>query len=372
MKFYLIAGEASGDLHASNLMKALIRLNPSSEFRFWGGDRMSAVGGELVMHHRDISFMGFAEVFANLRTILGLLKMAKKDIAASRPDAIILVDYPGFNLRIAQFAHGLGIKVFYYISPQVWAWKKNRVFKIKKYVDRMFVILPFEKEFYEKFDYDVTYVGHPLLDALPQFDLKPNLEFRSLNGLSSEPIIALLPGSRTQEIPKILPVMLESARSFPDHQIVIAGMKNLGLPFYEPFMESGRVHVTFDQTYDLLNNAAAAAVASGTATLETALFDVPQVVCYETSWLTYVIAKNLVNIKFISLVNLIYGKEVIKELIQSDMKAAKITEELRRLLSGDKGELLKKQYSELRHLLGDGGASENTAQEIMKEMSTDA
>ena len=372
MKYYLIAGEASGDLHASNLMKALKRCDPNADFRFWGGDRMAAVGGELVMHHRDISFMGFAEVFANIRTILGLLKMAKKDIAASRPDAVVLVDYPGFNLRIAKFAHELGIKVFYYISPQVWAWKKNRVYKIKRYVDRMFVILPFEKEFYDRFNYDVTYVGHPLLDALPQFTLKGKAEFLGDNELSDAPIIALLPGSRTQEVPKILPVMLQSAREFPEYQIVIAGMKNLGPDFYAPYVQSERVHVVFDQTYDLLNNAAVAAVASGTATLETALFDVPQVVCYETSWITYMIAKNLVNIRFISLVNLIYGKEVIRELIQGEMNSEALTGELKRLLRGDKSNLLRKQYEELRHLLGDGGASEKTAEEIWSEMSSHA
>lgn len=372
MKYYLIAGEASGDLHASNLMKALLRLDPDADFRFWGGDRMISVGGELVMHHRDISFMGFSEVFANIRTILGLLKMAKKDIAASRPDAVVLVDYPGFNLRIAKFAHGLGLKVFYYISPQVWAWKKNRVFKIKKTVDRMFVILPFEKDFYDSYNFDVTYVGHPLLDALPQFDLKEKSEFLSHNELSNEPIIALLPGSRTQEVPKILPVMLASAREFPDHQIVIAGMKNLGADFYAPYVGTEQVHVVFDQTYDLLNNASVAAVASGTATLETALFDVPQVVCYETSWVTYMIAKNLVKIKFISLVNLIYGKEVIRELIQGEMTAEALTQELQRLIKGDKSEVLREQYRELRHLLGDGGASEKTAREIWSEMSSDA
>lgn len=370
MKYYLIAGEASGDLHASNLMKALKRCDAEATFRFWGGDRMSAVGGELVKHHRDISFMGFAEVLANLRTILGLLKRAKEDIRASRPDAVILIDYPGFNLRMAKFCHELGIKVFYYISPQVWAWKKNRVQKIKRYVDRMFVILPFEKDFYADYKYSVDYVGHPLLDALPQIELRDRGEWLRSHGLSEKPIIALLPGSRTQEIPKILPVMLESARSFPEYQIVIAGMKNLGVEFYSPYTSDEQVHVIFDETYDVLHNSEVAAVASGTATLETALFDVPQVVCYETSWVTYQIAKNLVNIKFISLVNLIYGKEVIRELIQHEMNAKALTTELKRLLTGDGREHLLRQYEELRQLLGVGGASDKTAFEICREMKT--
>ncbi len=372
MKYYLIAGEASGDLHASNLMKALQRHDPCAEFRFWGGDRMQAVGGELVMHHRNISFIGFAEVFANFRTILGLLKKAKHDIRASRPDAVVLIDYPGFNLRMARFCHERGIKVFYYISPQVWAWKKNRVHRIRKYVDRMFVILPFEREFYQNLGCDVTYVGHPLPDALLQVRLKDRAGFLADNGLTDDPIIALLPGSRMQEIRRILPVMIESGRSFPNYQVVIAGIRDLGPEFYEPYTGSERVRVVFDQTYDLLNNSKVAAVASGTATLETALFNVPQVVCYETSWLTYMIARNLVRIKFISLVNLICGKEVIVELIQKEMNACALTEQLRHLMKESRARELRAQYRELRHLLGDGGASGKTAGEIWREMQEHA
>lgn len=368
MKYYLIAGEASGDLHASNLMKALKKRDSKAEFRFFGGDRMMTVGGECVKHHRDISFMGFQEVAANIRTILGLLAWGKKDIAAYRPDAVILVDYPGFNLRMAKFCHNLGLHVYYYISPQVWAWKKKRVFKIKRYVDQMFVILPFEKDFYAKYDFQVHYVGHPLLDALPQIELKTKDQFRSENNLDDRPIIALLPGSRLQELHRILPKMLTGLSAFSEFQIVIAGMNSIGLSVYEGWTKNKRVSVVFDQTYDLLNNAAVAVVASGTATLETALFNVPQVVCYETTWTTYQIAKYLVNIEFISLVNLIYGSEMIVELIQRDFNPKSLEREIKRLLDPDVKRNLLTQYIELKEILGGGGASEKTAEGIWNSL----
>jgi len=369
MKYYLIAGEASGDLHASNLMKALLKRDVLAEFRYFGGDHMSEVGGELVKHHRDISFMGFQEVAANIRTILGLLSWAKKDITAYRPDAVILVDYPGFNLRMAKFCHELGLKVFYYISPQVWAWKKKRVHKIKRYVDRMFVILPFEKDFYAKYDYEVDYVGHPLLDALPQIELKETRAFKEANGLDERPIIALLPGSRLQELKRILPKMLQGLQAFGAYQIVIAGLKSIGPDTYAEWTQGASVSIVYNQTYDLLNNSEVAVVASGTATLETALFDVPQVVCYETTWTTYHIAKYLVNIEFISLVNLIYGKEMIKELIQHGFNPKSLEEEITRLLQSKERKELKEKYEELRVILGGGGASEKTAEGIWETLN---
>jgi lipid-A-disaccharide synthase len=369
MKYYIIAGEASGDLHASNLMKAIHKLDGSAMFRCWGGDLMKAQGGELVKHYRELAFMGFSEVAANIRTIIGNIKLCKEDILNDKPDALILVDYPGFNLRIAEFAHNAGFKVFYYISPQVWAWKKSRVFKIRKFVDRMFVILPFEKDFYARYDCEVDFVGHPLLDMIEA--LPPNVEnvFRQKFELSNLPIIALLPGSRKQEISKMLPLMLSVVSRFPDYQFVVAGAPSIEIVFYNNLIRNINVKLISGATHVLLQNSFAALVTSGTATLETALFNVPEVVCYKGSFISYQIAKRVIDpsiIKFISLVNLIMDKEVVKELIQNDLTQWNLTLELNKI-TADKmiREQLFKDYFQLREKLGGSGASEKTAKLIL-------
>jgi len=288
LKYYIISGEASGDLHASNLMKPLKAEDSHAEFRFWGGDLMQAVGGTLVKHYRDLAFMGFAEVVMNLRTILNNIKYCKKDLLEYAPDVLILVDYPGFNLRIAEFAKKNGITVHYYISPQIWAWKENRISKIKRDIDQMYVILPFEKGFYEdKHNFPVHFVGHPLLDAIANRKPINPLKFAKENGLNDKPIIALLPGSRKQEITKMLSVMLQMAPKFPDHQFVIAGAPSQELSFYMTFLKDENVAIVENKTYDLLSVSSAALVTSGTATLETALFKIPEVVCYKGNEISY-------------------------------------------------------------------------------------
>ncbi len=367
-KFYIIAGEASGDLHASNLMKAMLTENSTCEFRFWGGDEMSKVGGTCVKHIRDLAFMGFVEVLMNLKTILGNLKFCKNDILEYKPDAIILVDYPGFNLRIAEWANKQGIKVIYYISPQVWAWKQNRVHTIKKVVDEMYVILPFEKEFYKKFNFDVNYIGHPLLDAISNYNITKSTNFIEKNQLDNRPIIAVLPGSRKQEVKKKLPIMLQSLEGFSNYQIIVAGAPSLEMAFYQTFIDKySNVKIVHSQTYDLLSNSEVAVVTSGTATLETALFEVPEVVCYIGSSLSYLIAKQLIKIKYISLVNLIMDKEVVKELIQKECNPKNIKEELNQLVvGGKKREQILNDYKTLKNILGDGGASLIIAKSILK------
>ncbi|MCF8368584.1 MAG: lipid-A-disaccharide synthase [Bacteroidales bacterium] len=369
MKFYIIAGEASGDLHASNLIKEIKGLNASAEFRCWGGDLMEKQGAVIVKHYRELAFMGFAEVLANIRTIAANIKFCKQDILSFKPDAIILVDYPGFNLRIAEFAKKQGYKVFYYISPQIWAWKKNRVFKIKKYVDRMFVILPFEKEFYARYDVEVDFVGHPLLDVTERLKGLGDHKFREANQLSNKPIIALLPGSRKQEIKKMLAVMLSVTDIFPEYQFVVAGAPSIEKTFYDPFIKSNPVKLVEGQTYELLQNAYAALVTSGTATLETALFDVPEVVCYKGSFISYTIARQVVDksiIKFISLVNLIMDREVVKELIQGDLTRKKLSDELLKITQhGNYREKLLSEYAMLKTKLGGEGASHKTAEKII-------
>ena len=368
-KLYIIAGEASGDLHASNLMKAILAESPEVDFRYWGGDKMQSVQEGLVKHIKDLAFMGFVEVVMNLRTILGNMKFCKKDIEAYKPDALILVDYPGFNLRIAEWAHEKGIKVYYYISPQVWAWKQSRVKKIKQVVDHMFVILPFEKEFYGKFNYDVEYVGHPLLDEIEDFKANRKQELKDFvqtNSLSEKPILAILPGSRKQEISVKLPIMLEAAKAFDQFEIVVAGAPTITPEFYESLMK-GHAKVIHDQTYNLLTHAHTAVVTSGTATLETGLFKVPQVVCYKGSKISYHIAKRLVKIDFISLVNLIMGKEIVKELIQNECNPTRIKEELHLLIDDtNHRQNLIDNYSEMHAKLGGGGASQKVAQSLLK------
>ncbi|MBI3133710.1 MAG: lipid-A-disaccharide synthase [Bacteroidetes bacterium] len=365
MKFYIIAGEASGDLHASNLMKAMLGNDAQTTFRFWGGDRMAAVAGAPAKHIRDLAFMGFLEVVTNLRTILANIRFCKNDILEFKPDALILVDYPGFNLRIAEFAAEHHIPVLYYISPQVWAWKQNRVFKIRRIVDQMYCILPFEKDFYKKFDMDVHYVGHPLVDAIQQFRAKAlsRNDFLSVNKLDSKKILALLPGSRKQEIKIKLPVMLKAAESFENYQVLIAGAPNMPQEFYQQLAGKQPIHVLHGQTYDLLNNANLAMVTSGTATLETALFKVPEVVCYKGSAVSYQIARRLIKVKYISLVNLIMDKLVVKELIQHAMTAPQIVTELKSLEDPQhqKSVELKTNYAILEEKLGGGGASKKVA-----------
>ncbi len=367
--YYIIAGEASGDLHAGNLMRAMLEEDAECSFRFWGGDEMSKVGGVCVKHIRDLAFMGFAEVLMNLRTILGNLRFCKNDILLHKPDALILVDYPGFNLRIAEWAHEQGIKVIYYISPQVWAWKQNRVRTIKRVVDEMYVILPFEKEFYKKFDFDVTYVGHPLLDAIQRYrSASTGNSFIERNNLSEKPIIAVLPGSRKQEVRKKLPIMLEAVSQLEQYQVVVAGAPSLDASFYAPFLQGySNVHIVHSQTYDLLSNSEAAIVTSGTATLETALFEVPEVVCYIGSPLSYLIARQLIKIKYISLVNLIMDREVVRELIQKECNPKAIREELNKLTEGGtkRGQMLD-DYRKLKEILGGGGASKKIAQSLLK------
>ncbi|RIJ33408.1 lipid-A-disaccharide synthase [Pontibacter oryzae] len=331
MKYYIIAGERSGDLHASNLIKQLRIQDPEAEIRGWGGDMMQAAGMDLVRHYQEMAFMGFAEVFKSLRKILGFLKEAKSDIKAYQPDVVILVDYAGFNMRIARYAKKQGIKVFYYISPKIWAWNQGRVHGIKKAVDRMFVIMPFEKDFYARFDYKVDYVGNPVNDSVT--DHVASDDFRSRNKLyNNKPIIALLPGSRRQEIENMLHIMLSVLPNFRDYQFVVAGVSNFSKEYYEQYNKDPNIKIIYDQTYDLLAHAKAALVTSGTATLETALFGVLQVVCYKTSAISYTIGKMVIKVPYISLVNLIADKPVVTELIQDEFTAKQIIAELKRIL----------------------------------------
>jgi len=361
MKYYLIAGEASGDLHGSNLIKELQKLDPNAQIRCWGGDKMKATGATLVKHYKELAFMGFAEVIKNLPEILKNFKFCKNDITAFRPDVIIFIDYPGFNLRMAKWTKENNYKTVFYISPQVWAWKENRVKNIKKYIDKMLVILPFEKDFYKKWNYEVEYVGHPLVKVIEDFK-KEHPEIRV-----SENTVALLPGSRKQEIEMKLPVMLEATKNFPGHRFIVGKAPSVEDEFYDNFIKDYKnVQVISNDTYSLLMKAAAALVTSGTATLETALFGVPEIVCYKAGNVSYQIAKRLVKLKFISLVNLIMNKEVVKELIQNDLTSEKITVNLKAILfDSEKKHQLKEDYSSLKLLLSEGGnASENAAKSI--------
>ena len=369
MKYYLIAGEASGDLHGANLMRALQQIDPEAEFRFWGGDRMEAVGGKLIKHYRDLAFMGFWEVVTNLRTILRNIDFCKRDITQFQPDALIFIDYPGFNMRIAKWAKKIGIPTHYYISPQIWAWKENRIKAIKRDVDAMYVILPFEKDFYEgKHQYPVHFVGHPLLDAIATRKEVSEDVFKQENGLDERPIIALLPGSRKQEIAKMLSVMLSVVGSYHQYQFVIAGAPSQEYDFYKQFIKEENVHFVTGKTYDLLSHAHAALVTSGTATLETALFNVPEVVCYRGNWISYQIAKRVISLKYISLVNLIMDAPVVTELIQGELNTKNLKTELDKLLNPEHRAKLLKDYEALREKLGNKGASERTASFIVSSM----
>lgn len=374
MKYYLLVGEASGDLHASNLMKAIKAADSAAEFRFFGGDLMSAVGGERVRHYRDTAFMGFVPVLLHLRSIFSNMSMCKKDIVAWNPDVLILVDYPGFNLSIAEYMHkNTDIPVFYYISPKIWAWKEHRIKNIKRDVDELFSILPFEIEFFEKkHDYKINYVGNPCVDAVDAF-LRGNPEerasFMRRNAIPDKPVVALLAGSRKQEITANLPVMLQAMKDFPEYQPVIAGAPGIERDFYKPYLDDGAC-IVFGETYNILNNAHAALVTSGTATLEAGIFRVPQVVCYATpmarlySWLK----KHFLKVQYVSLVNLIAGREVVRELVAADMRLENVKAEIGKLLPADSKEraAMLNEYDRMLEILGEAGASERAAGMMVK------
>ncbi|MCF8715442.1 lipid-A-disaccharide synthase [Joostella atrarenae] len=370
MKYYIISGEASGDLHASNLVKELTKVDPNASFRGWGGDLMQAAGVDLVKHYKDQSFMGFFEVVINLRKIFTNIKFCKEDIEKYNPDVLLFIDYSGFNLRIAKWAKQQNYKTFYYVSPQIWASRESRIEAIKRDVDEMFVILPFEKEFYEdKHNYPVNFVGHPLLDAIGNRPQVLPDDFRKENNLDNREIIALLPGSRKQEITNMLSIMLSVVDDFTDYQFVIAGAPSQEYHFYEQFIGKKNVHFVTGKTYDLLSVSKAALVTSGTATLETAIFKVPEVVCYKANWISYQIAKRIITLKFISLVNLIMDKEVVKELIQDDLNTKNLKAELTKILDPQIRERIFLDYFELEKKLGGKGASKNAAQLIYSKIS---
>ncbi|KUG07016.1 lipid-A-disaccharide synthase [Solirubrum puertoriconensis] len=361
MKYYLIAGERSGDFHAARLMRALKQQDSTAEFRCWGGDMMKEAGGELVHHYDEMAIMGFVEAATSVFKFRRFLKEAERDLLANKPHVLILVDYAGFNMRVAKFAKAHGIKVFYYISPKIWAWNQSRVHKIKQLVDRMFVILPFEQEFYKRFDYEVDYIGNPTADAVHEHPAPT--DFHQRNGFDPQrPIIAVLPGSRKQEIEEMLFEMLRILPPFLDYQFVVAGVSNLDKAYYHHF-ERNNVRIVFEQTYDLLRHAKAAIVTSGTATLETALFDVPQVVCYRTSTISYRIGKAVIKVPYISLVNLIAGRQVVKELIQGEFNARNLVAELHRLLE-DEAYIseVKTGYGEIREKLGRQNSAQKAAE----------
>ena len=368
MKYYIIAGEASGDLHGSNLIKALKKNNPKANFRCWGGDLMKSQCNDLVMHYQDFSYMGFLEVILNISKIINHISFCKNDIEKFNPDLIIYIDYPGFNMRIAKWAKTKNYINHFYISPKVWVWKEKRVVQIKKVIDKMYVILPFEEDFYKKrHNYKVDFVGHPLLDAIESENTFNKNNFLLTNNLSEKPIIALLPGSRNQEINKLLPVMLNAVSNLTNYQLVIAGAPSKNVEYYEKIIQSSDsntniIKVISNQTYNILRVSTAAIVTSGTATLETALFNVPQVVCYKTSWTSYLIGRLLIrNLKYISLVNIIQDKEVVKELIQNDCNKTNLVIELEKILDKKNRSSMLAEYKMLHNKLGGKGASKKTA-----------
>jgi len=378
MKYYLVAGEASGDLHGSNLMKELKLADTDAEFRFFGGDLMQAVGGKLVKHYREMAFMGFVDVLLNLKTINRNMKFCKTDLLEFQPDVLILIDYPGFNLRIAEFAKQNNIKVFYYISPKVWAWKAHRVKKIKKVVDEMFTIFPFETDFYSKYQFNVHYVGNPLLDSIAEFRKKAlsKNEFLKNNNLDSRPLVALLSGSRVHEINRTLPIMVEISEIFPEFQFVVAGVRSVDIELYHKYLAGKPVKLIFDQTYDILNNAHTALVASGTAALETALFNVPQTVIYkmEGGWLVDIIMRNFVlQTVGVALPNIIMNKIIVSEFIQMKMTLKNVKEEMEKLLFDDsyRNKILN-DYDQIKVLMGEAGCSKCAAQKMFEllELST--
>ena len=364
-KIYIISGEASGDLHSANLVAELKKQNNSLEFRAWGGDRLRSEGLIIDKDIKELAFMGFLEVLMNIRTIFKNMRSCKENLLNFKPDLLILVDYPGFNLRIAKWAKSQKIPVYYYISPQIWAWKESRIHQIKKTVERMYCILPFEKDFYMKHSLNVSYLGHPLLDEVNKFKILNN---NSLELQNKRPILAILPGSRKQEIERKLPLMIAASSQFPEYTVIVACAPNLDLAYYEKF-KTQEVLFVKNQTYNLLQNAELAIVTSGTATLEAALFKVPQVVCYKSSFISFWIAKKLIKIKFISLVNLIANKEIVRELIQKDCTASKIAGELIKIKKGEnKAIQMNKDYNDLIELLGNEGASSRVAEDMLKNL----
>lgn len=367
MRYYLIAGEASGDMHGANLIEALKSQDANAEFRVWGGDQMQAAGKELVAHYKEMAFMGFTEVVANLPTIFRYIRKCKADLKRHRPDVLILIDYPGFNLRIARYASELGLRVVYYISPQVWAWKASRVKQIRRFVDQMLVILPFEQAFYQQYQMPVTFVGHPLLDTIQAF--QPDPDFFNNHQLSGKPIIALIPGSRKQEIAKMLPPMIEAANSYPDYEAIIAAAPGIPPSFYQQFIsDHPTVRILQNASYSLMTYARAGLVTSGTASLEAALFGLPEVVCYKGGWISYWIARRLVDVPYIALTNLVLNKEAVKELIQGDYNYKTLIHELDKLLndSPERRQQLA-DFQVLREKLGQEGASQRAATAILKE-----
>lgn len=360
MKYFIIAGEKSGDLHASNLAKELLAIDPQAQILGWGGESMQAAGVRILRHYNDMAFMGFWEVIKNLPTIRRYLKECRQQIQEFRPDAVILVDYGGFNMKVAEFCRRAGFRTFYYISPKVWAWNTRRAYKIKRLIDHMFVIFPFEKDFFARFGYKVDYVGNPIMDAIAAY--RRDEHFLTKNQIDpARPVIALLPGSRRQELKLLLPEMVEVSRQFPEYQFVVAGISRLPQEWYAACKANPGIRIVYDATYDLLSHAHAAIVTSGTATLETALFGVPEVVVYKASRLNYHIAKAVAKVKYISLVNIVMGREVVPELIQKDCTPANISRHLREIMEGDGRKRMLDDYTALRRLLGEPGASKRTA-----------
>jgi lipid-A-disaccharide synthase len=372
MRLYLIAGEASGDLHGSNLLKELYAQQTGLSCRVWGGDLMQNTGATLVKHYRELAFMGFVEVAKNIRTILFNLAFCKQDILRFKPDALVLIDYPGFNLRIARWAKEQHIPVVYYISPQLWAWHASRAHAIRRDVDKLLVILPFEQDFFRKYGIEAEFVGHPLLDELGEFGAAGAVSVAQspITNLPLTNQIALLPGSRKQEVSRILPRMLEVTDDFPAYEFVIAGATSLSIAYYQQFLEQyPKVRLVRGQTYEVLRESNAALVKSGTSTLETALLDVPQVVCYAGNWLSYTIAKQLIKVKYISLVNLIMDRPMVQELIQDELNRENLYAALTEILNPIKSVELRAGYAELRERLGGGGASARAANAILKVAS---
>lgn len=372
MKYFIIAGEPSGDLHGSNLVRQLRVADPAAEIACWGGGLMKEAGATLLKHYRETAFMGVWEVLVNIRKVQANFRECRQQISQMKPDVLILIDYPGFNLRMARYAKESGLRVFYYISPKFWAWGEGRVKKIKRYVDRLYIIFPFEKDFYRRHNYPAVFLGNPLIDHVDGWRSRaPRGEgIRASMGLDSRPVIALLAGSRLQEVGRMLPVMASAAPAYPDYQFVVAAMDHLPAQLYEEIAAKYPVKIISGMTYDLLAVAEAALVTSGTATLEAALFNVPQVVCYRTSPLTYRMARMVIRVRFISLVNLIMDREVVRELIQGDLNLSRLHSELSKILvTGYKYEIMRKDYSELRSILGGGGASSRVAADIVNNLN---
>lgn len=374
MRYYVLAGEASGDLHASNLLSEISRIDPQAQFRGFGGDLMEKAGMTVLKHYRELAFMGLVPVLMNIRTIRKNFRFCEQDMLEFKPDVLILIDYPGFNLRMAKFAKVHGIRTFYYISPKIWAWKQERVHRVKAFVDEMFTILPFEGEFYGRFDYPVNYVGNPLLDAILQKKTEPDFQgFFTENNLPDKPVLALLPGSRRGEISVLLPTMLEAASHFPEFQCIIAGAPNMGIEFYQPFMKGSKVPVLWDKTYEVLIHSRVAIVSSGTATLETAILNVPQVVVYQLTpnWLFTFLKKYFLKTKFVSLVNIILGREAVSELIQSDFTLKNVISELNKIVyDPDNEKRMLDDYREMMIKLGEPGASKRAAELMVRKLNS--